>query len=474
MRDYHYQFSFRMFSSEDSGKLPVITLTFITVVLLIYCCFAEEDKGSEIMKQAQANIEKYRKGDASIAFKGEDGKPLKGAKAVIEQTSQDFLFGNIIFPVVGVLGKFEDIEVYRPELFKKRFKDVFNMAIFPFYWSSYEEVPGREKWNKITPIVEWCKLNGITPKGHPLAWVERGGTPRWLYDLPVGLTEELLKARITRIVKGFGGQIDIWDVVNEPTHTITWSSVMEEPYGERYTSIDIKDIADWVEPCYRWAHEANPEAELILNDYEQIVTHFIPDTRERFYKLAAELKKRGTPLDGLGLQAHAKEHWYSPQEFWETLNYYSELGLPIHITEFIPQSSGNEIKGGWKEGTWTKEAQGEFAEQIYRLSFGHPSVASLNWWGLSDRYIWMERPGGGLIDEEYRPKPAYEKIRSLIKEEWMTKTTGQTDEDGSLDFRGFYGAYKITLKTEEGGVYTFNIHLKRREANRWEFQLLKN
>ena len=77
---------------------------------------------------------------------------------------------------------------------------------------------------------------------------------------------------------------------------------------------------------------------------------------------------------------------------------------PIHITEFVAESSGEKIVGGWKEGTWTLENQAEYAEQVYRLSFGHPSVQSLNWWGLSDRYIWNERPAGGLLDEQYNPE----------------------------------------------------------------------
>ena len=226
MRNYLHSSTFRRFSKEKSGKWTIFTVAIIVMILWpVLPCYAEDKKATEILEEASRNIEKYRKGEASISFTAQGGKPIKDAEVVIEQKSHDFLFGNIIFPVVGVLGKFEDIDVYRPELFKQRFKDVFNMAIFPFYWSSYEEIPGREDWDKIVPIVEWCKLNYITPKGHPLAWVERGGTPRWLYDLPTDLTEDLLKSRITRIVKGFKGQIDIWDVVNEPTHTITWSSV---------------------------------------------------------------------------------------------------------------------------------------------------------------------------------------------------------------------------------------------------------
>ena len=446
-------------------------LTVLILLASLTICFAQEQEVSEILKQAQNNIEKYRKGDASLSFYNEKGDPISNAEIEIEQTSQDFLFGNIIFPVVGVLGKFEDIDVYRPELFKKRFKDLFNMAIFPFYWSSYEKEPGREKWDRIDPILDWCKLNGITPKGHPLAWVETGGTPTWLYDLPVDLTKDLLKARIYRLGMGFKDKIDIWDVVNEPTHTITWDSVMKDPHGERYTSRPINEIADWIENCYRWAREANPKAELVINEYEAIVSNFIMNTRERFYDLIAELKKRRTPIDGVGLQAHEpRSEWYSPDEYWKVLDYYSELGYPLHLTEYVAESSGEKITG-WKEGTWTLEEQADYAEQFYRLSFGHPMVKSINWWGLSDRYIWEERPQAGLVDELYNPKPVYNRLLELIKNEWMTKTSGRTKKDGSFDFRGFYGNYKITLKIGDEKVQTFNVHLSEAEENNWNYRL---
>lgn len=449
-------------------------LTFLILSIFLSFCFAQGINDSEIIKQAEKNIEKYRKGDASIFFYDENGVPLKEIKIIVEQTSQDFLFGNIIFPVVGVLGKFEDIDVYRPELFKKRFKDLFNMAIFPFYWSAYESEMGQEKWDRIEPILDWCELNGITPKGHPLAWVESGGTPTWLYDLPVDVTEDLLKARIYRLTKGFKGRIDIWDVVNEPTHTISWDSVMQNPYGDRYISRPLDEIADWIEKCYRWAHDANPEAHLVINEYETIVPVWNMDTRERFYDLIMKLKERGTPISGIGLQAHEpRSEWYSPREYWEVLNKYSELGYPIHLTEYVAESSGEKING-WKEGTWTLENQAEYAEQFYLLSFGHPMVKSINWWGLSDRYIWEERPSAGLIDENYNPKPVYNKLHQLIKDKWITKISGKTNKDGAFKFRGFYGNYNIIIKTKDNLVRTFKIHLAENEENKWKFRLPVN
>ena len=58
----------------------------------------------------------------------------------------------------------------------------------------------------------------------------------------------------------------------------------------------------------------------------------------------------------------------------------------------------------------------------------------------------QERPQAGLIDEHYKPKPVYNRLRQLIKNEWMTNTSGTLKKDGLFAFRGFYGKYKVILK----------------------------
>jgi len=117
---------------------------------------------------------------------------------------------------------------------------------------------------------------------------------------------------------------------------------------------------------------------------------------------------------------------------------------------------------------WTSEAQAEFIEQMYRQFFGHPSVVSINYWGFSDRNIWM--PGGGLIDAEYRPKPVFNLLKKLIKGEWLTAPfTACTDENGEISFRGFHGNYEA-IERRPGKKYpTRNFHLAEKQENVWKF-----
>jgi endo-1,4-beta-xylanase len=430
-----------------------------------------EDKAAiemEYLAKARHNIETYRKSDASLLFVDANGNPLKNVKVEINQVTQDFLFGNIAFEIAGFAPK----EPYKVDEFKEKFKALYNFAVFPFYWNGYERSAGNPEWQKNQNAIEWCLANGITCKGHPLGWTGPSGTPKWLLRLPEETATELYKARIYNNVIGYKGKINFWDVVNEPVNTVPWDVALKDKENSdelRYNAKEfgIQQIAPWVEQSYKWAYEANPDGTYILNEF---FTLAIPEVRDRFYELLKELKKRNTPIGGIGIQAHEpREMWFSPVEIYKTFDLYKEFKVPIHITEFIPQSSGKDITG-WRTGKWTEETQAEFAEQFYTLAFGHPSVASITWWGLSDKSIWL--PGGGLLDAEYKPKPVYNTLLKLIKTDWMTKNLKlETDKTGQSSFRGFYGEYDIVITKPDGSKQTFRKHLQEKATNQWKVEL---
>ena len=410
---------------------------------------------AEFLAKAEKSMEQHRKADAVISFKDSKGQAIAGAPVQIRQSGHEFLFGCIAFDLV------RSGDVYKADLWKQRFSELFNFAVFPFYWSGYERQPGITTRDDILEAVAWCKANGITTKGHPLVWTNPSGVPKWVQQYPPEKSEEMVLSRVRREVGGFAGRIDVWDVVNEPIHCRAWKDIGANDYIQE----PIPAIADYVDKAFRAAHEANPAARLILNEFYVIARQ---EDRERFYQLVVELKHRGTPISGLGIQAHEpREEWFSPEKAWTTLDRLGELGFPLHITEYIPQSGGKAISGGWREGTWTEQAQAEFAEQFYRLCFGHPAVASINWWGLSDRDIWL--PGGGLLDKEYEPKPVYNRLKDLIHRQWKTSLDVQTDENGQAAFRGFCGTYDVTIKMPDRRTRTSKVVLQKGRDNQHTF-----
>lgn len=325
---------------------------------------------------------------------------------------------------------------------------------------------------KKSSALDWCLANDIICKGHPLGWTGPAGTPKWLLQQPADIATELYKARIYNNVIGYKGKIDMWDVVNEPVNTVPWEAAIGDMANNNDFRYNVKGISvdkfvPWVEKSFKWANEANPDGNYILNEY---FTLAIPAIRDSFYVLLKELQKRKTPIKGIGIQAHEpREMWFSPVEMYKIFDLYKEFNVPIHITELIPQSSGKDITG-WRSGKWTEQAQAEFAEQFYTLAFGHPSVASINWWGLSDKDIWLK--GGGLLDKDYNPKPVYNTLLKLIKQDWMTKNVAlKTDKNGGATFKGFFGKYEVIVTKTDGSKQSLTLHLGKKEANTWTFTL---
>ncbi len=420
-----------------------------------------------ILQQASDNIEKFRKGDFTLLVTDFNGNLLKNVALDINQTTHEFHFGAIIFELVRK-GR---IRQEQQELFKKRFSHLFNYAVFPFYWAAYEKKPGHPAWYRMEEIIGWCQENGITCKGHPLAWTHTAGTPYWIYNLPEQEATEMLKSRIIENTMGFKDKIDIWDVVNEPVNTVDWKTALNDTSmmnDHRYgMNQDIKQLANWIDLCYRWAHQGNPEADLILNEFGQIADE---ETRQRFYNLLKELQKRQTPVTGIGIQAHEpRQDWYDPAEVWETLELYSEFNIPLHITEFIPQSSGKPIEGGYISGTWSHKKQAEYARIMYTLAFGHPSVVSVNWWGVSENDIWLE--GGGLLEKDLSPKPVYHALDRLINKEWKTHFRAKTDQKGEFTARGFFGDYRVTVTDALGKKHSFTFSHERDQESNWKIKI---
>jgi GH35 family endo-1,4-beta-xylanase len=298
-----------------------------------------------------------------------------------------------------------------------------------------------------------------------LVWTRKSGVPDWLAPYSATKRYELLKARVKDVVKVHASTIDSWVVVNEPIMCRVWGDTTEPE--NRQEKLDR--IVPYVHDAFVWSHRANPTATLILNEYRLIAPEA---NRRRFIGLVRMLQEQNTPISVLGIQGHEPEkgrYWYSPQQLWETYDELGALGCPLYITEFLPHSSGKPISGGWRKGLWNEQTQAEFGEHFYRLSFGHPAVSCIVWFGLSDADVVY--PGGGLLDKNYRPKKAWTVLKRLIHEEWTTRASGGLTADGAFRFRGFYGRYELRLRTADGKEFSFRIHVQRDQPNRWTFPL---
>lgn len=124
---------------------------------------------------------------------------------------------------------------------------------------------------------------------------------------------------------------------------------------------------------------------------------------------------------------------------------YGSFNKPIQISEItIPSTIFGEKTD---EGL-----QREITENLFRLWFSNPNMEAIIWWNLSDGAAFGNEDEfkGALLRSDMSEKPVYEMLDRLINKEWHTEETVNASEDGSFNFRGFYGEYEISAETDKG------------------------
>ncbi len=275
-------------------------------------------------------------------------------------------------------------------------------------------------WAGGDSIAAFAKRNNMKLRGHCLVWHSQA--PRWFFtDSTTGkqVTKEVLlqrmKDHITTVVTRYKGTIFAWDVVNEAI-----SDKPEEFYRPSlfYTIIGEEFIAK----AFEYAHAADPNALLFYNDYNEI-----NDTkRAKIIKMVSDLKAKGIPIHGVGLQAHWAVSEPSEEKLETTLKEFSSLGLPLHITEldisvYPKEHNAREKKPGDYDTTFTADKEAKQIE-VYKMCFEKfrkykNHIKSVTFWNISDRSSWLDNfPVRGrkdyplLFDRELKPKKVYWEI----------------------------------------------------------------
>jgi GH35 family endo-1,4-beta-xylanase len=391
---------------------------------------AAEESAEQILGQADARIEKYRKADAALRFLGPDGKPLEASSTVnITQARHKFLFGCNIFKLKRCRTQ-EDNAAY-----ERHFAAMLNFATLPFYWWNYERQQGKPDDARTEGIIRWCKANNVTTKGHPLAW--NWGEQKWLPEEPEAAMKLQFK-RIERCVRRFKGDIDIWDVVNEATH-------YDRPHAKQNVpklteAIRRMGVGAYVRQAFRTARKANPHATLLINDYRTDSAY--PD------KVISKLvDDNGKPLyDVIGIQSHMHGGCWPVKKAWEVCQRFAKFGKPLHFTE-TTIVSGPRTKEGWNTTPEGEKYQAEKVKEFYTVLFSHPAVEAITWWDFTDQGAWQRAPAG-FLRKDMTPKPAYEQLHSLIKDKWWTRTEARPAAGGRMSFRGFLGQYKVAARVD--------------------------
>jgi endo-1,4-beta-xylanase len=298
-------------------------------------------------------------------------------------------------------------------------------------WGPLEPREGDWQWAGPDRLVAFGASRGMTVVGHTLVWHSQ--TPRWLFvdeqNAPVS-KDRLLKridTHIQTLVGRYQGRVAIWDVVNE--------AIDEDEKGWRQSPFLTIAGPEFVERAFRVAHEADPKATLLYNDYNE----HNPGRRRFLVDVIADYTRRGVPIHGVGFQGHVGLEYPDLAEYEKSLQAIAATGLPVHITELdvdvLPRASGytgaeistnfalSESLNPWKNGL-PAEIEARLTaryRQLFELFLKYrDTIARVSTWGTFDGESWKNNfPVRGrtnyplLFDRELKPKGAVGAIAGL-------------------------------------------------------------
>jgi len=274
-------------------------------------------------------------------------------------------------------------------------------------WGTIRPVQDKFNFSPGDEVVAFGLAYKMKVRGHCLLWSEYN--PAWLSQgsfTPKQLST-LLQKHITTVMRHYSGKVFAWDVVNEAF----LANGNIEPsiwYDSPGIGLAGKRTA-YIEQAFRWARAADPTALLFYNDYD---TEGLNPKSDAVYAMVKDFKKRGVPIDGVGIQAHIMDLDIKEiSSLADNLARLTKLGLQVHITEMDVALPIDAAGGLLDQGT--SKQQADIYRLVARACLQQRGCTAFQTWGFTDKYSWIPDYTKGakgralLFDENYLPKAAY-------------------------------------------------------------------
>lgn len=277
----------------------------------------------------------------------------------------------------------------------------------------------------INPTLQWCKDNDMIMRGHTLVW--HAQAPDWFFkegydstkpyvdkDTMLFRMESYIRQVLTHVQTEYPGVIYCWDVVNEavdPDYGDKESGFLCRKQNEGEDNPWYMTIGpEYVEAAFTFARKyAAPDVKLFYNDFNT----YQNGKMQAIYTLCESLKEKKL-IDGIGMQGYWGLTYPTQDAISSAIKYFAKLDLEIHITEL---SVGVDTEN---EAEFEKQAK-YYGNLFYMFrtldsDFGGPAnITAVTVFGLVDHYREGDTTNTRLFDKDYQPKPAFYKIRDVIK-----------------------------------------------------------
>jgi endo-1,4-beta-xylanase len=265
-------------------------------------------------------------------------------------------------------------------------------------------------------VVRFAEVHQMKVRGHCLVWGRYN--PDWLTQghYTARQLSRLLHDHITRVMRHYAGQVFAWDVVNE---ALDENGAVRDSLWYNQPGIGLSENGTaYIEQVLRWAHRADAHALLFYNEAEGEGMNRKSDA---IYAMVKDFKRRGVPIDGVGLQMHVPTLDGDTRSIAadmlsnlsSNIARLTALGVQVHITE-LDVSLPLDSNGGPRAEDLTRQA--EVYRGIVRACLNNRGCTAIQTWGFTDKYSWIGSHSHGTrghalpFDRSYQPKSSYRAI----------------------------------------------------------------
>lgn len=314
------------------------------------------------------------------------------------------------------LGNFAISNYLDTPLYTNILTSQFNLALIDntpnWYFPGGGLRPGPNTYNFKTmdKVVNFAEAHHMAIQAHHLVWGEQKWLPNWLKDGHYTPTQlmHIMHTDIQIVVSHYKGRIKEWSVVNEAF------TREQHIYGLHDWWADNTGGDKYISKAFIWAHQADPSAILILNDFDNEHLNSVSDAMYNYIKSA---KAQGVPIGGIGMQMHIDgTHPPDPIEVTQNMERFGKLGVGVYVTEFDVNMSNvpapNYIKDSIEAGIYYN---------MMRACIESKVCHSFSVLGVTDKETWYNYMGPATADARplmfnthYQPKPAFYAFRNAL------------------------------------------------------------
>jgi endo-1,4-beta-xylanase len=285
--------------------------------------------------------------------------------------------------------------------------------------------PGTFDFRAFDATADYAEAHGFNLRGHTLFWTPTKWYPKWLAETQfrsAAEAEKLLTDHVRTVCRRYGTRIYSYDVVNEAvqpeTGEIRDTNVTRALGGEHFLDL-----------MFHTAREAAPHAQLVYNDYMSWERNPVDEMHIRgVLKLLEGFRKRGTPVDALGVQSHIRllKDWPVARIVAESegpwrrfLDEVVGMGYKLLVTEFDVNDHDAPTDIVVRD-----RMVADYGRAYLDLMLSYPQLGDLLAWGMVDRYSWLNGfdpradktvKRGTPYDVNFRPKPLHQAMAGAFR-----------------------------------------------------------